>query len=340
MNVASVADLNRRQKAAIVVMSLGPGSEGLLKELGSGEVEALATEILQLGQIPESLRDEVLTEFLNQMAAGQIKSAGGLERAAEVLEASLGEAEATAAFRRIEWRANEALWNFVRQDPAKFAEVIGDEHPQVIAFLLTQLDPEGSGRVLASLSEELQAEMAWRIAMMDEISPAIAAAVHRALKPTIAPEGEDEADKTEKLGGEAKVADLLNLVSMDTQKIALESLTEKDEEIATKVRKLMFVFRDILLLDDRAMQRVLKEVDLKDLSLALKTAQDDVKEKIFKNVSERAALTIKEEMDYMGPVKAIEVEDAQDRIIERVRTLEEQGEIVINRGGSTQDALV
>ncbi len=339
MAVASVVDLTQRQRAAIVVMTLGSGAQELLKELGEGEVELLAGEILQLGTVPQGIRDEVLTEFCNRLSASQTKDVDGLEKAAEVLEVSLGKAEAGQVVKRIEWRANRHLRNFARRDPGSFAAKVAGEHPQTVAFLLTQLDPDVSGRVMSSLAEDLQPEVAWRIATMGEISPETAARVHAALAPMVTPQRK-QSERTERLGGENKVADLLNMVSLEAQKSVLETLASRNEDVAERVRKLMFVFRDILLLDDRAMQRVLKEVDLKDLSLALKTAEDDLKEKIFKNVSERAALTIQEEMDYMGPVKAAEVIGAQDRIIDHVRALEEQGEIVVNRGGSEEDALV
>jgi flagellar motor switch protein FliG len=339
MAVISVVDLTPRQKAAIVVMTLGPGSRDLLKELGGGEVELLAEEILQLGTVPQGMRDEVLTEFCNRLSARQTTDASGLEKAAEVLEASLGKAEAGQVVKRIEWRANRNLRNFARRDPGAFATLVADEHPQTIAFLLTQLEPDVSGRVLSALGDDMRPEVAWRIATMGDLLPQTAARVHGALASKVAPK-KAASERTERLGGESKVADLLNMVSMESQKRVLETLASRSADVAERVRKLMFVFRDLLLLDDRAMQRVLKEVDLKDLSLALKTADKDVKEKIFKNVSERAALTIQEEMDYMGPVKAADVAQAQDRIIEHVRALEEQGEIVVNRGGSEDDALV
>lgn len=340
MDVISVADLSARQKAAIVVMTLGSHAQELLKQLGGSEVERLAGEILQLGEVPRKIRDEILTEFYNRLAAKQAQGESNLERAARVLEASLGKAEADQAVKRIEWRADENLRGFARRDPAKFADMVQAEHPQTVAFLLTRLEPETSGQVVAALPEDLQPEMAWRIATMDEISAEAAGAVHRALAPRVEPQRGAAAQSLERLGGEKKLAGVLNMVPLTAQKSVLDILASRDEGIAKRVRKLMFVFRDLLLLDDRSMQRVLKEIDLKDLSLALKNADADIKEKIFKNVSERAAQTIEEEMEYMGPVKASEIEEAQDRIIERARALEEQGEIVINRGGASGDAVV
>jgi len=172
MAQSSVVDLTQRQRAAIVVMTLGAGAEDLLKELGENEVELVAEEILQLGVVPQGIRDEVLAEFCNRLSASQTKDASALEKAAEVLEVSLGKAEAGQVVKRIEWRANRDLRNFARRDPGDFAEKVADEHPQTIAFLLTQLDAEVSGRVMSSLAEDTQPEVAWRIATMGELSPA------------------------------------------------------------------------------------------------------------------------------------------------------------------------
>jgi flagellar motor switch protein FliG len=340
MSVLTAADLNPRQKAAIVVSAMGPDSRDLLKQLGGGEVELLAGELLQLGDVPPQIRDEILAEFLNRLAASQSRGQSVLERAATLLEATLGKDGAGDAVQRIGWRSNEALKTFVRRDPAKFAALIAGEHPQTVAFLLTQVEPEQSGRVIGALPADLQPEMAWRIATMGEISPDVAALVHAVLTPKVMPREKERVQRNEKPGGEQKAAAVLNMIPIEVQKAALENMASRNEETARRVRKLMFVFRDLLLLDDRAVQRVLKEVDLKDLSLALKKTEPEVKEAIFRNVSERAAVTIQEEMEYMSAVKVEDVEAAQDRIIERVRFLEEQGEIIIHRGESSHDALV
>lgn len=332
MSALTVTDLTPKQRAAIVVMSIGPGGGEVLKELGGSVVEELAEAIVQLGDVPREVRDEVLAEFHNRLAASQAREAGGLEKASEILEASLGKDGADQVVRRIGWRANRALRGYAKRDPRKFADLLAGEHPQAVAFLLTQVEEDTAGKVIGLLPEEIQPELTWRVATMGEISPDVAGEVHAALQPIVDPSG-GVTKRYERLGGEQKAAGLLNMVPLESQKTVLETMAARDQEIANRVRKLMFVFRDILLLDDRAMQRVLKEVDVKDLSVALKSTEEDVKKKIFKNVSERAAISIKEEMEYMGPVKAIEIEGAQDRIIDVVRSLEEKGEIVIERGG-------
>ncbi|MFH1278414.1 MAG: flagellar motor switch protein FliG [Candidatus Eisenbacteria bacterium] len=331
MSHLAVTDLTPKQRAAIVVMSIGPGAGDVLKELGGSVVEQLAETIVQLGDVPKDVRNEVLAEFHNRLAANQAREAGGLEKASAILEVSLGKAGANQVVQRIGWRANRKLMAYARRDPGKFAGLLAEEHPQTIAFILTQVEEETAGKVISALPEEIQPDLTWRVATMGEISPDVAGAVHAALAPVVDPP-EGPVKRFERLGGEEKAAGLLNMVPLRSQKTVLETMAVRDQEIANRVRKLMFVFRDILLLDDRAMQRVLKEVDVKDLSMALKPAEDDVKQKIFKNVSERAAISIKEEMEYMGPVRPNEIEMAQDRIIDSIRSLEEKGEIMIERG--------
>ncbi len=330
----TATEMTARQKAAVVVLSLGAGADTILRELGGSEVELLAEQILQLGDVPEEVRDEVLTEFQNRLSATQAPTSGPLERAAEVLEVSLGKAAGDEALKRMEWRANQDLIRFAKKDPAKMAELVAVEHPQTIAFLMTQIDAELSGRVISEMDEEIRPEIAWRIANMSEIAPHTAGAVHRALGPMVKPEEAGVVvERLEQVGGEKKVADLLNMVTVEMQRDVFESMESKDSDQVMRIRKLMFVFRDLLLLDDRGMQRVLKEVDQKDLSLALYGADEDVKDKFFRNMSSRAAETIRDEMEFMAQVKKEDVEAARDRIIESVRTLEEQGEVVVNRGG-------
>lgn len=340
MAIVSAEELTQRQRAAIVVMSLGAEAKPLLSNLASIEVEQVAAEILRLGDVPGEVSDEVLAEFHNRIAASQAQTEGGLERAAALLQASLGEVEGNKAFKKMEWRSHEALTRFVKKDPARFAEIIMDEHPQTMAFILTQIDSDASGKVIAALPEELQPEMGWRIATMNEISPDAAAAVHAVIAPLFKPQEGHEgpvARPLEQMGGEELVAGLLNMIPVEAQKTVLDSMSDRDSDIATRVRKLMFVFRDLLLLDDRGMQRLLKEVDQKDLTIALKNVDEMIQNKFFKNMSERAALTIREEMEYLTAVKKEEIEAAQERIIDQARNLEEQGEIVIDRGGGDDE---
>ncbi len=332
MNVSSAAELTARQKAAIVVMSLGPQASGVLEQLGGGEVELLAEEIVQLGDIPQHVRDEVLTEFQNRLAASHATTEGGVQQASALLEARLGKEQAEDAMDRVSWKSNEALHGFAQRTPAKLAEMLTPEHPQTIAFVITQLPPESSARVLAALDDDLRADVVWRVATMNEISPVAAAAVHRALSRRLRLLATSQ--RREQVGGEDKAAGLMNMASGEIQKFVFDDLAQRDPELAARVRKLMFVFKDVLLLDDRSMQRVLKDIENKDLVVALKNAEDEIRQRFFKNMSQRAAQSIQEEIEYLGQVKASDVEQAQDNIIERIRMLEENGEIIINRGGS------
>lgn len=336
MAVTSTDELTPRQKAAIVVMTLGSDAKELLARLGDTKVEQLAEEFVQLGEIPEPVRDEVLAQFHNKMAASQQVSDNGLQRAAKVLEARLGKEQAGEAVKRMEWRANQQLRSYARLDPARFAKMIEQEHPQTAAFLLTQLEQPVSAKVIESLPEKWQHEMVWRIATMRAIPPDVAAAVHQAL--SVQYKAQPAAKRLEPFGGEGKAAGVLNMVAMEAQRTVLDTLASLDADIAKRVRKLMFVFKDILLIDDRGVQRLLKEVDTKVLVLALKNGDVAIQEKFFKNVSERMRQTLKDEIEFLRNPKPAEIEAARDSIIDQIRTLEEKGEIVVDRTGGTGHA--
>ena len=336
MAITTVDELTARQKAAIVVMTLGSDAKELLTRLGDTKVERLAEEFVQLGDIPETVRDAVLAQFHNKMAAKQHVSDSGLQRAAQVLEARLGKEQAGEAVKRMEWRSNQQLRSYARLDPPRFAKMIEQEHPQTAAFLLTQLEQPVSAKVIESLSEKWQHEMVWRIATMRAIPPEVAAAVHHALSSRY--KTQTVANRLEPFGGESKAASVLTMVGMDAQRMVLDSLASLDADIAKRVRKLMFVFKDILLIDDRGVQRLLKEVDTKVLVMALKNGDSLVQEKFFKNVSERMRQTLKDEIEFLRNAKPAEIEEARDSIIDQIRSLEEKGEIVIDRSGGMGDA--
>lgn len=336
MPITSADELTPRQKAAIVVMTLGADAKELLARLGDTKVERLAEEFVQLGEVAEGVRDAVLVEFHNQMAAKQHVSDNGLQRAAKVLESRLGKEQANEAVKRMEWRANQQLRSYARLDPARFAKLLEREHPQTAAFLLTQLDAPVSAKVIESLSEKWRYEMVWRIATMRAIPPEVAAAVHQAQ--SSAYKTRTQSTRLEPFGGEVKAASVLNMVEMTAQRTVLDTLASLDATVAKRVRKLMFVFKDILMIDDRGVQRLLKEVDTKVLVLALKDSVPAVQEKFFKNVSERMRQTLKDEMEFLRNPKAAEIDEARDAIIDQIRALEEKGEIVIDRTGGTAHA--
>lgn len=333
MAVTSIEDLNARQKAAIVVITLGPDATGLMAQLGTQQIERLAEEFVGLGEIPDRVRDEVLAEFHNRLAVHRV-SDGGLERAAKVLEASLGKEQAAQAVRRMEWRASQMLRGFAKADPTSFGKLLENEHPQASAFLLTQLEPEVSGRVIESLPEKVQLEMIWRIATMQPIRAEVAAAVHGALAPLYSTRSETR--RPEPFGGENKAAGLLTMVGSSAQRLVLDTLNDMDGEVARRIRKLMFTFKDLLLLDDRGMQKLLKAVDTKILATALKNAEQAILDRVLKNLSERAGQTLQEEIQYMQSAKAADIEAARDVIIDEMRKLEESGEVVVDRTGAAQ----
>lgn len=335
MPAVDLESLNPRQRAAIVIMTLGAEAQELMSQLGQAEIERLAVEYVQLGSVPEVVRDQVLAEFHNRLAASRIGE-GGLQRAAKVLEASFGKEQANEAVKRMQWRANQRLRTYARLDPARFAQMIEREHPQTAAFLLTQLDKNVSARVIEALPEKLQHEMVWRVATMRAIRPEAASTVHGALESRYRTAGGTQ--PPEPFGGEDRAAGVLTLVGIEAQKALLETLASKDGDMARRVRKLMFTFQDLLLVDDRGIQRFLKEVDTKVLATALKTASEAIQEKIFKNISERAGHNLREEMEFMQRLRAAEIEEAQSQIIDRMRELEESGELVIDRSEGLGDA--
>lgn len=338
MAITTADELTPRQKAAIVVMTLGSDAKELLARLGDTKVERLAEEFVQMGDIPETVRDAVLAQFHNQMAAKQQVSDNSLQRAAKVLEARLGKEQAGEAVKRMEWRANQQLRSYARLDPPRFAKMIEQEHPQTAAFLLTQLEQPVSAKVIESLSEKWQHEMVWRIATMRDIPPDVASAVHQALSSKYKTQTGAVVARVEPFGGEGKAAGVLTMVGMEAQKTVLDTLASLDADIAKRVRKLMFMFKDILLIDDRGVQRLLKEVDTKVLVMALKNGDPAVQEKFFKNVSERMRQTLKDEIEFLRNPKPVEIEAARDTIIDQIRGLEEKGEIVIDRTGGAGNA--
>lgn len=325
---AKTTQYSNRQRAAIVVMTLGEQAKPLLDAMGTPEVQLIAEEITRLGKIEDAERDLVVTEFLNKLAVKSTASVGGLERAAEMLDLRFGENEGSRVLKRLEWKSGAAINSIARKDPDEFAAVLERENPQTGAFLVTQLEVDLVPVIMEKLEAKRRQNLLVRVAKMREISPDVALLVYSAFdKPEVVEE------EVEALGGEQAAASLLNFLDMESQKDVLDGLAESDNEMAMRVKKLMFVFRDLLLLDDRSMQSVLKMLDQKDLIVALTEADAVIAEKFFTNMSSRAADAIKEEMGFLGKVPKQDIEDARQRVIDQVRELEEKGEIVIDRTG-------
>lgn len=323
--------LNGRQKAAILLISLGPeASASVFKHLTEEEIEKLTLEISSVRTIDAKVKEEIIEEF-NQIALAQDYIArGGIQYAKQILENALGEEKANEIINRLTSSLQVRPFDFARKaEPSQILNFIQNEHPQTIALVLSYLDAKQSGQILSSLSQDVQADVARRIAMMDRTSPDVINEVEQILEKKLSSTVTQDFTET---GGIETLVEVLNGVDRSTERTILEALEVQDPELAEEVKKRMFVFEDIVTLDNRAIQRVIRDVDNNDLMLALKVASDEVKEIVFKNMSTRMAETFKEEMNYMGPVRLRDVEEAQSRIVEVIRRLEDAGEIMIARG--------
>ena len=330
-------NLNGRQKAAIFLVTLGSElSAEIFKHLREDEIETLTFEIARLDTIESEFKDAILEEFQEMMTAQNFITSGGIDYARELLEKSLGSQKAIDIINRLTSSLQVRPFDFIRRtDPAHLLNFIQQEHPQTIALILAYLDPQKASVILQNLPVEIQSDVARRIATMDRTSPDVLREVERVLEKKLSTLSSEDYTAA---GGVESIVEILNLVDRSSEKSIIESLEEDDAELAEEIKKRMFVFEDIVLLDDRAIQRVLREVDSQELSKALKSVDVEVQDKVFKNMSKRAASMLKEDMEFMGPVRLKDVEDAQQKIVASIRRLEDSGEIVIARSG--EDELV
>jgi len=325
-------ELTGRQKAAILLISLGPEiSAQVFKHLREDEIEQLTLEIANVRKVENEEKEKILAEFHQIAVAKEVIAQGGITYAKEILQKALGETKAMDIINRLTANLQVRPFDFARKaDPAQILNFIQNEHPQTIALILSYLEPQQAAMILSALPQERQAEVAKRIAMMDSTSPEVIAQVEQVLEQKLS--ATVTHDYTQAGGIEAIVA-VLNGVDRGTERTILDSLEIQDPELAEEIKKRMFVFEDIGKLDNRSIQRVIRDVDNTDLQLALKVASEEVREVIFRNMSKRMAETFKEEMEFMGPVRLRDVEEAQSRIVAIIRRLEEAGEIIIARGG-------
>ena len=327
-----VKELTGRQKAAILLISLGPEvSAQVFKHLREDEIEQLTLEIANVRKVENDEKEKILAEFHQIAVAKEVIAQGGITYAKEILQKALGETKAMDIINRLTANLQVRPFDFARKaDPAQILNFIQNEHPQTIALILSYLEPQQAAMILSELPQERQAEVAKRIAMMDSTSPEVIAQVEQVLEQKLS--ATVTHDYTQAGGIEAIVA-VLNGVDRGTERTILDSLEIQDPELAEEIKKRMFVFEDIGKLDNRSIQRVIRDVENTDLQLALKVASEEVREVIFRNMSKRMADTFKEEMEFMGPVRLRDVEEAQSRIVAIIRRLEEAGEIIIARGG-------
>ncbi|MGP1907501.1 flagellar motor switch protein FliG [Metabacillus sp. JX24] len=324
--------LTGRQKAALLLISLGPdAAASVYKHLSEEEIEKLTLEISSVRNVDSQNKEGIIEEFHQIAMAQEFISQGGISYAKQILEKALGEERASSIIHRLTSSLQVKPFDFARKaDPAQIFNFIQGEHPQTIALILSYLDPVQSGQILSGLPHQQQADIAIRIAKMDRTSPEIINEVEQVLERKLSSAVTQDYTQT---GGVEAVVEVLNGVDRSTEKTILDSLEIKDPELAEEIKKRMFVFEDIVTLDSRAIQRVIRDVENEDLMLSLKVASEEVKEIVFKNMSKRMADTFKEEMEFMGPVRLRDVEEAQSRIVSVIRRLEDAGEIVIARGG-------
>ncbi len=327
-----IDDLSGVQKAAVLLITLGPEvASTVFQHLKEEEIEELTLEIANTRSVSPQDKEDVLNEFYQVCLAQQYIAEGGIGYAKELLEKALGDDKAQTVIAKLTASLQVRPFEFVRKtEPSQLLNFIQDEHPQTIAMILSYLPAGQAALVLGALPPEKQADVARRIAQMDRTSPDVIKEVEKVLERKLA--SLVNQDYTI-VGGIDSVVSILNSVDRATEKHIMESLEIEEPELADEIRKKMFVFEDILLLDDRAIQRVLRDVDNADLELALKSSTEEVQNVIFKNLSKRLAAMIKEDMDFMGPVRMKDVEEAQQKIVAVIRRLEDSAEIVISRGG-------
>ncbi|MBM7644355.1 flagellar motor switch protein FliG [Scopulibacillus daqui] len=319
---------NGKDKAAVLLVSLGADiSAEIYKHLTEEEIEELTLSISNVRSIDKETKNQVIAEFYQLALAKEYISKGGMSYAKQILEKALGPDEAMIIINKL--TSIVRPFDFMRKaDPKQILNYIQNEHPQTIALVLSYLEPQQSSQIISELQEDIQADVARRIALMDRTSPEIISQVEHILKQKLS-----VADDYTQTGGIETVVDVLNGVDRTTEKTILEHLDAQDPDLAEEIKKRLFAFEDIIALDDRSIQRLVREVNNEDLLLSLKTASDELKQVLFKNMSERMAETLKEEMEFMGPVQLREVEEAKTRIVNVIRKLEDAGEIVIARSG-------
>ena len=324
-------EMSNQQKAAILFITLGPElSAPVFKHLSDDEIERITLEIASQKQVTPAQKAYVIGEFYQLAMAQDYLSTGGLEYAQDVLEKALGSEKAANILSRLTTSLQVRPFDFLRKtDPSQLLNFIQNEHPQTIALVMAYLDSDQAAMILTALPSDKQADVAKRIAEMDRTSPDVIREVERVLERKLSALVTQDFTTA---GGVKAIVEILNRVDRTSEKAIIETLEIDNPELTEEIKKLMFVFEDIVMIDDRSIQRILRDVDNKDLSLALKATPKEVADKVFKNMSSRAADMLREEIEFMGPVKIRDVEEAQQRIVNVIRNLEDKGEIVVARG--------
>ncbi|MCX7922372.1 MAG: flagellar motor switch protein FliG [Clostridia bacterium] len=328
-------ELTGKEKAAMLLIALGPErSADIFKHLKDEEIEQLTLEIANIRTVTPEEKEKVMDEFYQICLAQEYIAEGGIGYAKEILEKALGTQKALDVINKLTVSLQVRPFDFVRKaDPSQLLNFIQNEHPQTIALILAYLKPQQASVVLSALPQDKQADVARRIATMDRTSPEIIKEVERVLEKKLSSLVTEDYTAA---GGVQSIVDILNSVDRGTEKYIMETLEIEDTDLAEEIKKRMFVFEDILTLDNRSIQRFLREVDNNQLAIALKGSTEEVQKLIFTNMSKRLAEMIKEDIEFMGPVRLKDVEEAQQKIVNVIRKLEDAGEIVISRGGGDE----
>jgi flagellar motor switch protein FliG len=324
-----IRNMNGATKTAILMIGLGREASGqIFKLLSDTDVELITAKIATVNAVEPKISEAVFEEFYEMIKAQEYISLGGIDYAKELLQNAIGDVRAMEIIKKIQRLMQVKGFNVLKQvDSTQLLTFIQKEHPQTIALVLTQLEPIQAANVLGELPEDLRNDVIIRFAAMERVSQEMINTVEQILEERI-----DFSQQGSQFGGVRAAAEIINLVGSTVERSILEAISAKDPKLATEIKNLMFVFEDILYLDDRTIQMILRDVDQKDLALALKGGTDDVQDKIFKNISERSAAIIKEEMEYAGPVRLRDVENAQQTILDIIRKKEELGEIQLSKG--------
>ena len=334
----SLTDMTGREKAAILLIALGPEkSAQIFRHLKEAEIESLTLEIANTQTVLPEIRDGVLDEFYQICLAQQYITEGGIAYAKNILEKALGENKAFEVLSKLTVSLQVRPFDFIRKtDASQIINFLQNEHPQTIALILSYLRPKQAAEVIGSLSPDKQSEVARRIALMEGTSPEVIKEVEKVFEKKLSALMTEDYTQA---GGVDAIVEILSAVDRTTEKHIIETLEVEDIELAEEIRRKMFVFEDILALSNRDIQQVLKEVDNKELAIALKGCSEELKNHIFSNLSKRLAGMIQEDMDYMGPIRRSDMEESQQKIVNIVRRLQESGEIIVARGGGDDIVL-
>lgn len=335
----SALELEGLTKAAVLLLSVGPErASKVLKTIPADQIEDVTRELAGLGVIPETLRKEVIEEFYGISLAAGYDSEGGLDYAKEIIKNSLDPKMADRVMAQIQTQVQRTPFAFLQKAEAEsLLTFIQDEHPQTIALITCHLPHHKAAEILGGLPVQKQVEVIKRIAVMEQTNPEVIREVEKGLESRLS---SMLTQSMEKAGGVPTVAEILNLADRTREKSIMEGLEAEDPDLVEEIRRLMFVFEDVKLVDDKGIQSMLREIDNAELALALKTASEELRDKIFTNMSDRAASLINEDMEFMGPVRVSDVEGAQQRIVDIVRRLEEAGEIIISGRGGQEELVV